>query len=52
MDEPIDDIVWLKAEEARLWEALREAERDNPNSITSCNLRDELEGVRDSIDSF
>lgn len=52
MDEPIDDIVWLKAEEVRLWEELREAERDNPDSVTSYNLRHELEDVRDSVDSF
>ena len=50
--EQIDDIVWLKAEELKIWNELREAESSNPDSILSYNLRNELEEVRDSIDFF
>ena len=50
--EQIDDIVWLKAEELKIRNELREAESSNPDSILSYNLRNELEEVRDSIDFF
>jgi len=45
-----EDITWLKANELRVWALLHEAEKDDPDSIESYNLRKELSEVRDQID--
>ena len=44
------DLVWLKSDEARLVDELRDAERDDPDSIAAYLIRRELNDVRDDID--
>lgn len=46
------DIIWLKAEENRLYYELKDAESINPDSIASYNLRNEYNDVVEYIDHF